>query len=89
LMAVVGVGFWLAGRTDRVTLLAIRPDAYDSVLLMTDPARRYLTSRKLAQNLKPGCRYDLNYPPIFGKLRPENATYTVRRATLVDCPRTP
>lgn len=93
MLAVLAI-FWLIGKTDRVIYLG--PDhgqvpMNNQVPLKTDPAGNYFIERNaIHAAMKPGCRYDLTYPPTYGRNRGANTTRGqekhIRSATLVDCP---
>ncbi len=92
LMGCVVVVFWAIGKTDRIVYLGARADPMVSgrMLLQTDPAGDYgLPRNAVYDSLRVGCRYDLNYPPTFGRsnrVGPGQRSKDVRSATLVDCP---
>lgn len=91
MLAVLAV-FWLIGKTDRVIYLG--PDhgqvaMTDQVPLKTAPAGHYFIERNaIYAAMKPGCRYDVTYPPTYGRgnRAPGGHTKHIRSATLVDCP---
>ena len=94
LIAGLVIFFWVIGKTDRVTYLG--PDhrlvtAENQVSLKTEPDGNYVIERNaIYAAMKAGCRYDLNYPPVFGRSRSASNTRGrarhIRSAALVDCP---
>lgn len=94
LIGAVLMFFWIVGKTDRVIYHG--PDhgqvpIDNQIPLKTEPAGNYFIERDtIYAAMKPGCRYDLNYAPEFGRHRgpaaPRGRTKHIRSATLVDCP---
>lgn len=86
---------WLAGTTARAVFVSAVPGPdRASVYLRTEPHAFYIMPRNASYHaLRPGCRYDFNYDPHFGRdtvTSPKARRWrNVRHATLVDCPGLP
>ncbi len=81
--------FWAIGKTDRVVYLGTNHQipSQGQIALKTEPAGIYFIDQNAIHTaMKPGCRYDLNYAPEFGRnSNSAGRTKYIRSATLVDC----
>jgi hypothetical protein len=86
----LGIWSWIAGKDVRVIYRGPNTGAavlQEGVLVRTEPDVLAIVPRSIGLNsLKPGCRYDFNYAPQFGRGTRDYGFRVVRRVTPVDCP---
>ena len=89
-LGALGVWSWVVGKDIRVIYRGPNTGAavlQEGVMVLTEPDVQAVVPRSIDLNtLRPGCRYDFNYAPQFGRGTHDYGFRVVRRVTPVDCP---
>ncbi|MGZ3409221.1 MAG: hypothetical protein ACXWJW_02420 [Xanthobacteraceae bacterium] len=89
LMVMVGLWAYWNGTTKRITYIGRAPESSDAngVLIRTEPEFLPILPPSIdIDQLKSGCRYDLNFAPVAGRWAHNKQFRVIRAVTPVDCP---
>ena len=89
LLVLVGLWAYWNGTTKRIIYVGRAPESSSAngVLLRTEPEFLPILPPSIdVDQLKSGCRYDLNFAPVAGRWDHDKKFRVIRAVTPVDCP---